>query len=106
MIYLLVIYLSITFTAFLICISIFYKLSYFIKRNNFLVENSPQEEVNFATKININFFTKIKIILIAFVLSFSIGWRIVLKALSQDDFITETAKLIYIQTLVDLYNDD
>lgn len=104
MIYLTTFYLATVFTSLVICTCIAFKAIIFIKKNNSFSELDPEK---LLPKIEIHFslFFFLEIIITVLFMSIFLGWKIVYKALSSDDFITRSAFKIYIDILLEIKND-
>ena len=108
MIYLLAFYFAITFTAFIICLCITFRLIIFIKNNNrFSQQNFPQDPTQQLPEIELKFSFPLFVDFLITILFMSIvlGWKIVYRALFNDNFITKSAFKIYIEILSEIEND-
>ena len=108
MIYLLAFYFAIVFTALIICLCIAFKVVIFIKNNNqFSQQNLLEDPTQQLPKIDLEFsfpFFMDFLITILFI-SIVLGWKIVYRALFNDDFITKSAFKIYIEILSEIEPD-
>ena len=108
MIYLAAFYFATVFTSFMICICIALKVFSFLKSNNKLAQQDlletsygelPEIKLNFTFAFFID--TTVTILF----MSIFLGWKIVYRALFNDNFITKSAFKIYIEILLEVKND-